>query len=116
MLQVNLIHVKFRFNLIKYINVAGKYSGGSKKEEEKKKDDEPVEKDKESKDDVKSGSAADAAAASAADAFEESLICIICQEILHDCIRYVERFIKCNMECFTWECYEFKERKFYFYF
>ncbi len=23
------------------------------------------------------------------DAFEESLMCIICQEILHDCIRYM---------------------------
>ena len=70
-LPVNLIHTKFKLNLIKYLHIAGKDSGGSKKEEEKKKDDEPMEKDKESKEEVKSGSAADAAAASATDAFEE---------------------------------------------
>ena len=56
-------------------------AGDSKKEEEKNKD-ETTKKDEDTRMEA-------AAAASAADAFEESLMCIICQEILHDCIRFI---------------------------
>ena len=58
-------------------------SKSSKKEEQKPKQDISGEK-KESAE----VTAKPQEATGGCDAFEESLICIICQEILHDCIRW----------------------------